>query len=162
VNVPGAEVSSGSEPVAAPASPAPASLAVQVAAAGSPASTGAGQVSEAAGAVASTRTVADAAREALPARSRTDPLAVCAPVEESVRAAGTDAGSTPEPALPSTSGGSPAPANVSTTESRCQPACSGARSGVIAGRAGSVRSTTTVAIPSAQAPRALPSEARTR
>jgi len=162
VKVPSRVVSSGSEPLAGPVRPEPVSLAVQVALAVSPTRTGAGHASEASGADASTCTVADALREALPARSRTVPDTVCGPVVASVEGAGSVAGSTPEPALPSTSRGSPAPAKDSVTRSRYHPPPSGAWSGVIAGGAGSVRSTITAADSSDQPPGAWPSDARTR
>jgi hypothetical protein len=162
VNVPPLDVSSGSEPEAAAASPEPASLADHAALAGSPARTGSGHASDTRGASASTRTVAVALREALPARSRTIPPTVWEPVTAKVEAASTLAGSTPEPALPSSSAGSPAPAKESVTVSRYQPPPSGARSGVMAGGAGSVRSTTTAAESGDHGPAARPSEARTR
>src|ERR1700722_19565192 len=95
----------------------------------------------------------------LPAKSATAPLASCAPSLENVCGAGTVAGFTPEPVLPSLSAGSPLAANETVTESLYQPpspAKSGARSAPAVGALGAVSSTTT-ALEAADGVDSLPS-----
>jgi hypothetical protein len=94
--------------------------------------------------VPSTLTAALATVLVLPTRSAT--VRVTVPAAVSVTGSATDAGSTPVPAVPSRSSGSPSSVVVRVTASRYQPpspAKSGARSVAIDGACGADWSTTT-------------------
>ncbi len=122
VCAPTVAVSSATVPLAAPASPKWASLAVHGAVAVAPWNgSGAGQVIATSGSVASTFTVSDPASDSLPTTSATVPPTVCEPLVARTCAAVSVAASTPEPALPSGNAGSPFAANDTVTVSRYQP-----------------------------------------
>ena len=93
------------------------------------------------GASASTRRVSVVIEESLPAASVALPVTSKTPLVSRVCGAVID--TTPLPGLPSGKEGSVEPVNVTVTESRYQPAASGARSGAATGAVGGVRSTTT-------------------